>query len=384
MNYFVDLFSPETSKFFEKSDKSVTGFRDSKRVISYVDNQNIGPGDKFICYVTRVQRFIGVLEAIGQRYIDETPLFQEEDDPFTLRFKVKPIVWLPLEKAIPIREDFLWNNLSFTKERQRGNSDWAYMVFSSPRAWPKEDCELLEKELIKQSEKLHEYAFTENDEKNLKRTTVRVKKSLFSVQIPEDDSASVVGQEKREDYVRESIKIQAKLSEIGVKLGFNIWLPKNDRSAVLNVWNPNNNCELLGKLPFSFDETTMRTIMNIDVLWVKNRTIARAFEVEGTTSIYSGILRMADLFALLPNVDIKIHIVAHEERRNEVFKQISRPVFSVMEKGPLAKLCSYISYDSVYKLAKENRLEYMKDDIIESYEESYDDQNSDNTLIVIK
>jgi hypothetical protein len=39
-------------------------------------------------------------------------------------------------------------------------------------------------------------------------------------------------------------------------------------------------------------------IERIDVLWLKGRSIKRAFEVEHTTSIYSGILRMADLLAL--------------------------------------------------------------------------------------
>jgi hypothetical protein len=92
-----------------------------------------------------------------------------------------------------------------------------------------------------------------------------------------------------------------------------------------------------------------------------------AIEVERTTSIYSGILRMADLLSLLPNIEISIHIVAPGSRRNEVFKQISRPVFAVMEKGPLAELCSYISYESVYELAKEKRLKYMTDSILDEY-----------------
>ena len=76
---------------------------------------------------------------------------------------------------------------------------------------------------------------------------------------------------------------------------------------------------------------------------------------------------MADLLSLLPNIEIKIHLVAPAERRNEVFKQISRPVFAVMEKGPLSELCSYISYDSIYELAKEKRLEYMTDSILDEY-----------------
>ena len=41
----------------------------------------------------------------------------------------------------------------------------------------------------------------------------------------------------------------------------------------------------------------------------------RAFEVEHTTAIYSGLLRMADLLALQLNMQIRLHLVAPEERR---------------------------------------------------------------------
>ena len=61
-----------------------------------------------------------------------------------------------------------------------------------------------------------------------------------------------------------------------------------------------------------------------------NFSIVRAFEVEHTTSVYSGILRMADLLALQPNMDIKLHIVAPVEKREKVFQEIRRPVFSLL------------------------------------------------------
>lgn len=118
-----------------------------------------------------------------------------------------------------------------------------------------------------------------------------------------------------------------------------------------------------------FDETTLKTIKNIDVIWIRRRSIVRAFEVEDKTSIYSGILRMADLLALQPMLDINIHIVAPVSRRDEVFRQISRPVFAVLEKGPLSEFCSYVSYNSLYELAKERRLEHMTDTIIDEYSE---------------
>jgi len=373
MNYYIDLFSPETAQAFSKSDRSVSGFRISRK--TYVENQNIGIGDKFICYCTRIQRFIGVLEIKSKPFIDDKPIFTENEDPFTLRFKVAPIVWLPLEKSIPIHNDNIWNNLSFTKELSKNSTKWTYMVFSSPRLWPASECKFLERKLLEQEESQANYPFTKKDEKKLKTSRIRISsKKEIVVFVPEDDGNDITEQSETTTLTeqRDSIKIQAKLSEIGEKLGFKIWIPRADRTRVLNIWNPEKE-SLLDELPLVFDETTLKTIRNIDILWIKRRSIVRAFEVEDTTSIYSGILRMADLLSLQPMLDIKIHIVAPPARKDSVLQQIARPVFAVLEKGPLAELCSYIAYDSIYKIAKEKRLEHMTGTIIDEYTEFAND-----------
>lgn len=93
----------------------------------------------------------------------------------------------------------------------------------------------------------------------------------------------------------------------------------------------------LDDLPLNYDQTTLDTIEQIDVIWLKRRSIARAFEVEHTTAVYSGLLRMADLLALQPNMDIRLHIVAPDERRDKVFREMLRPVFSLLDRGPLAR-----------------------------------------------
>ena len=148
MRYFIDLFSPETARAFASSQKDVSGYRISRK--TYVENQKIGPGDRFICYVTKIQRFIGVLEVQSPPYEDASPIFAKENDPFTYRFKVKPLVWLPFEKAIPIHDAAIWSALSFTKSLDKNSNQWTYMVFSSPRLWPQEDCAFLESKLNEQ------------------------------------------------------------------------------------------------------------------------------------------------------------------------------------------------------------------------------------------
>jgi hypothetical protein len=374
MNYYIDLFSPETANAFTKSSQDISGFRISRK--TYSENHKIGHGDRFICYVVRIQRFVGILEIKERHFVDEKPIFTNENDPFVLRFKVEPVVWLPLEKGIPIRENFIWDNLSFTQNLTKNSTLWTYMVMGSPKLWPKDDCEYLEKVLKEQAEKLIDYPFNENDQKKLKVHKIKIsskKEVIVSVPDDEEDETEIVTTKETTNNRRESLLVQAKLAEIGEKLGMKIWLPSSDRSRVLESWKPKQNDILLDDLPLVFDGTTINTIKNIDVLWIKRRSIIRAFEVEDKTSIYSGILRMADLLALQPMLDIKIHIVSPADRRGEVFNQISRPVFSVMEKGPLSELCTYISYDSVYELSKERQLEFMKPTIIDEFSERFDD-----------
>jgi len=121
----------------------------------------------------------------------------------------------------------------------------------------------------------------------------------------------------------------------------------------------------------SYDKVTQSTIGLIDVIWIRNkRSIARAFEVEHTTSIYSGILRMADLVALQPDINIKMHIVASSERQEKFSTEIRRPVFSYMTSGRLSDMCTFISYDDVRHIAEMEHLNHLKDGILETYEVS--------------
>ena len=151
-------------------------------------------------------------------------------------------------------------------------------------------------------------------------------------------------------------------------MGLRIWLPRNDRNAVLSKWKAGKN-ELLETLPLNYDETTNKTIEQIDVLWLRGRAIIRAFEVEHTTSIYSGILRMADLLALQPNMNIKLHIVAPYARRDKVFQEIQRPVFSLLDEAPLSERCIFLSYDSVIEISELKHVVYLSDSVLDEYSE---------------
>jgi hypothetical protein len=250
---------------------------------------------------------------------------------------------------------------------QKGSIGWTGKVRGSLVELDDRDGMFLAEQLKAQAVSGKVYPFSEQDERKLATHTVNRPDKVVSVSVPDDISGDVP-QVGLEIETRESIRIQALIAAIGARMGMSIWIPRADRGAVLKEWKNEENT-LLERLPLNYDDTTLRTIEQIDVLWLRGRSIIRAFEVEHSTSVYSGILRMADLLALQPNMEIKLHIVAPAAKREKVFQEIRRPVFSLLEKGPLADSCTYLSCDSLRELADQKHLAHFSDTVLDEYAE---------------
>lgn len=364
MAYFIDLFSPETYAAFSRSQRDISGFRSRHKGMA----ERIKPGDTFVCYLTRLSRWFGLLDVIEGPFIDNKPIFVETEDPFVVRFKVQPLVWLDVEKALPIHDDVVWNGLSFTRRLEKGSIVWTGKVRGSLVRLDDADGKFLAEKLRQQALVGKAYPLDEQETKKLTTHTVNRPDKVVAVSVPDDSAPVDESGPAPEVETRESIRIQALTAQIGSRMGMSIWLPRADRGAVLKEWKPEGS-SLLERLPLNYDDTTLRTIEQIDVIWLRGRSIVRAFEVEHTTSVYSGILRMADLLALQPNMDIRLHIVAPTAKRDKVFQEIRRPVFSLLEKGPLAESCTYLSYDSLRELASQRHLTHLSDTVLDEYAE---------------
>lgn len=364
MAYYIDLFSPETYDAFTRSSRDISGFRLRHKGMA----ERIKPGDTFVCYLTRLSRWFGLLEVVEGPFIDNKPIFVSEDDPFVVRFRVRQKVWLDIDKALPIHDDTIWNGLSFTRKLEKGSIGWTGKVRGSLVRLDDSDGDFLAKQLVSQSAALKLYPLDEIETKKLTTHTVNRPDKVVTVSVPDDSGPVEEVPPVEEAETRESIRIQSLIAQIGARMGMAIWIPRADRAGVLREWkkDPQN---ILERLPLNYDDTTLRTIEQIDVLWLRGRSIVRAFEVEHTTSVYSGILRMADLLALQPNMDIKLHIVAPAAKRDKVFQEIRRPVFSLLEKGPLAESCTYLSYDSLRELAEQKHLSHLSDTVLDEYAE---------------
>ncbi|WP_143281594.1 EVE domain-containing protein [Caballeronia cordobensis] len=127
MAFFVNLFSPETHAAFAASNRSVSGFRESRKGSA----QKVKKGDVFVCYVTTASRWCGLLEVVDGPFEDHTPLFLASDDPFSVRFHVRQLVWLDIERSIPVHDSALWSNLSFTRRLALDSLKWTGTIRAS-------------------------------------------------------------------------------------------------------------------------------------------------------------------------------------------------------------------------------------------------------------
>jgi hypothetical protein len=207
---------------------------------------------------------------------------------------------------------------------------------------------------------------------------LRAKGESFTV--PEHEDAVEQVQKAPEEHANEvpakeitaHTEIQWLLLKLGSDMGLDVWVARNDRGREIHGHRFSDIPRLKKSLPLQFDEVTNRTIELIDVLWLQGNSIEAAFEIESTTSIYSGLLRMSDLIAMQPNLNIPLYLVAPDERRDKVIAEVNRPTFSRLT-PPMNRICSYISFSTLRQSMETARsagwTAYLKPDFLQALAE---------------
>ena len=327
MAYWLNIFTGTTWQEFQDAGAATACFQDSSRKVTLT--KKVRPGDFLLCYMTGVSRWVGVLEVTGERFHDESRIYRE--DVFPLRFPVKSAVILSPEHGVPM--ETLRGKLSgfpagaspskwatLIRESLRGFSDDDGMAIVSTirAAAANPEPRKVDPKKLKRPVNLFRRKFGSGDEEI---------ETIVSVPPAEDDEESEVPVAEVAQAATHS-EIQWRLLDLGAQLGLNVWAPRADRGR---QWNGNVISEvsgLLKSLPTQFDAATNQTIENIDVLWLTGNAIVAAFEVEHTTSVYSGLLRMSDLLTMQPNIDIKLYLVGPDERYAKFTREVPRPTFA--------------------------------------------------------
>jgi predicted RNA-binding protein len=334
-NYWIDLFTGTSWQEFIKAGGKISGFRESR----WSTVQKIQPGDYLICYLVGVARFIGMLEVTSKPYKDTTTIWAY--DVFPCRVDVKIIVGLSPETSILIKD--LQNELSIFKNIKSPKS-WSGAVRGSPSKWKQSDGDIILAALLdaKEHPVIHLV-----DQHKLSKKPQGLKTKIGLVTVPETDETIPPVSEKEElKELSIHTEIQYQILKLGTEMGFPVWAARNDRSREYKGNKFSDIFRLKNDLPLQFDEATTKTIEHIDVLWLKGNAIIAAFEIESTTSIYSGLLRMSDLIAMQPNINIPLYLVAPEEWRDKVFIEVNRPTFSRLSSTTSRSVSVYFFFDA--------------------------------------
>lgn len=138
-------------------------------------------------------------------------------------------------------------------------------------------------------------------------------------------------------------QVQTLLGSIGSIKGNDVWLPPSDRAGVdKSIAAP---FPIQGTLPTRFGPIEP-VLSEIDVIWIQRGSsdLSFLFEIEHSTTIYSGLLRFNDVHLFEPNGKAKFFIVAEDDRRALYTRQIHRQTF---ERSGLTDRCEFMEYANV-------------------------------------
>lgn len=358
-NYWLDLFTLKTWEEFLSAGGTVTGFRESR----WATVQRIQPGDYFICYLTGISRFVGVLEVSGEAFRDDaTRIWTEE--AFPCRLPVNVVAKLSPEEGLPIRD--LADRLTIFANLKMPQA-WTGALRGSPSRWRPQDgaavvaavldaaahpvATPIDPRRLKPRPKRHVARSTPPDTAPSppERTISLPEAATVELKPPAAQPDSLPVQPEEAAPVKEQrahTEVQWRLLKLGSDMRLDVWVARNDRGAEYYGQRLGNVLRMRDELPRQFEDRTTRLIELIDVLWLRGSTIVAAFEIESTTSIYSGLLRMSDLLALQPNLNIPLYLVAPDERRHKVESELNRPTFNRLH-PPLKKVCRYLAFSVV-------------------------------------
>jgi type II restriction enzyme len=163
----------------------------------------------------------------------------------------------------------------------------------------------------------------------------RISWELDLARVREDSAKDAKALAASRESDRTHSEVQGWLRDLGIALGYAVWIAANDRARPFASGRLGDGC--LEVLPTPLASVPgAEAVRLIDVLWLErdaagqpNGRVAAAFEVEHTTSIYSGIVRMLDLALGAPDAAVThLFLVAPDDREADVRAQLARPAFS--------------------------------------------------------
>jgi hypothetical protein len=371
MNYWLNLFTGKTWREFRDAGGRTTGFREH----NWARAKRVSPGDVFLCYLVGVKRWVGLLEIQSELFRDDSPIYEEE--VFPARFKVEPLVMLDPEHGVPMES--LAGKLTFFPADATARQ-WSGRVRGSPSRYKPEDGEAIAAAIrLAAASPVSRLVDAKQLERPANLYKLRAKagdeeiETVVSIPAKEEEEAPAACATPVADEGPGHSEIQWRLLDLGSQMGLNVWAPRADRGRAWSSKLIGDVPRMLANLPTQFNEATTKTIENIDALWLSGQAIVAAFEVEHTTAIYSGLLRMSDLLTMQPNLDINLYLVGPDDRYSKFAREVARPTFASRPK-PLHTVCGFLPYSKLCERLDEakNVIRFLRPEFIDEIAEFYD------------
>jgi hypothetical protein len=300
--------------------------------------ERIAVGDVFLCYCkSPATRWVGALRVTGDTFQSSEPVWgltENGEARYPWRFPVEPVVALDPSEGIPGAEAA--SQLGFLSRLKQ----WGTYLQRSLNRIPDEDgLKLLA--MLQQPRRAVPIELPKTPRRQT--ATANPEPTLLdaravALELPVE--AEVAAEGTRPEP-RTHTEIQAKLRDIGLLEGFDVWVA--DRGIDWNGHPLGEGC--LTDLPVVAADRTRSVMRMIDVIWFRKGAghPVRFFEIEHSTSVYSGLLRFNDVLVDFPIPEAFI-VGDGEKTRAKFEREIARRTF---EHSGLRKVTRYLYYEHV-------------------------------------
>jgi hypothetical protein len=337
VSYWSNIFTLETWTQAEATGFTVTGFPEptiGKGGYSVGMFERVRVGDVLLCYCkSPASRWIGALKVAGDAFVSDEPVWgltPEGSARYPWRFPVRPLVTVEPTRGLPGTDAA--KELEFLRRLKH----WGTFLQRSLNKIPDGDGERLIEMLREPRESIPIHTANRRRRRADAPEPTLLDAQAVSLRIERNELADAEGTEPRVHT-----EIQAKLRDIGIYEGFDVWVA--DRGVLWNGKQLGEGC--LRDLPVVAPEQTRRVMRRIDVIWFRKGAghPERFFEIENSTSVYSGLLRFNDVIIDFP-IPVAF-IVGDAERTLAKFeREIARRTF---EHSGLRDVTQFLYYDQV-------------------------------------
>ena len=140
--------------------------------------------------------------------------------------------------------------------------------------------------------------------------------------------------------------VQWMLLDVGRRTGHDVWVARSDRNRRVGAVRLGDVC--LDRVPTATPEASRAIMERVDAIWFPSGrpNPSALFEVEHSTSIVTGLMRMNDLLITLPSPPAgwKLAIVAPSRRVGRFQNELARPTFRATG---LTDRCTFLGYDEL-------------------------------------